>query len=497
MAFERGEKGTSKNDIGRENKHMNENRPYNGNDERWNGFSMPDVDASWQKMNDLLDKKEKRRLVPPFFFSYAGVALMVILCAGAIWFLFGPGGIYKNHVQATRIEKSKNIPGINSAETIVQKHTSIQKRNSHDSAAEGVKVKQVFVPQVKNEKSKSGSEEENVSFRNSKEKGHSKNSRINNASNNSLSAASSIIRRKNKINPGNQEPNVSVVTKANKDHNKSQVDTSFVAKTFSTPDNLIFTKDDKTKKVTTDTSKQIIEQSKTVSAANKKPAANKTNQFYISTGLGIQQQVRNGSQVSYPENYYGKPGFLSEHIPSVYLRLHKKEKWFLQAEFRFGTPQLVNDYHYAHGIKYDTRDSVLKTTSEKLKKLYYHQLPISFNYYLNPHLSVGAGAVYSIFYRAITERSVTSKSIVSGAETNAVSVNRVPAYSDSFFFKSQIQAIIQADYQWKKLSLGLRFKKDLQPYIRYMNPDGTIDEKMNNALEVILRYRFFKSGSKK
>jgi hypothetical protein len=361
-----------------------------------------------------------------------------------------------------------------------------------------VKVKQVFVPQVKNEKSKSGSEEENVSLRNSKEKGHSKNSRINDPSNNSISAISSIKKRKSKINPRNQEPNVTAVTDANRDQYKSPaVDTFPLAKNFSTHDIVALTKEDKTKKVTTDTAKQITEQSKPETALNKKPATSKTNRFYISTGLGIQQQLRNSSQVSYPENYYGKPGFLSEHIPSVYLRVHKKEKWFLQAEFRFGAPQLVNDYNYAHGIKYDTRDSVLKTTSEKLKKLYYHQVPISFNYYLTLHLSVGAGGVYSIFYRAITERSVTSKSIVSGAETNAVSVNRVPAYSDSFFFKSQVQAIIQADYQWKKLSLGLRFKKDLQPYIRYMNPDGTIDEKMNNAIEVILRYQFFKSGSKK
>jgi hypothetical protein len=56
-----------------------------------------------------------------------------------------------------------------------------------------------------------------------------------------------------------------------------------------------------------------------------------------------------------------------------------------------------------------------------------------------------------------------------------------------------VQFILHTDYRWKNFSIGLRYKKDLQPYIRYTKPDGRVDQDMNDAMEIILRYRLWKS----
>jgi hypothetical protein len=67
----------------------------------------------------------------------------------------------------------------------------------------------------------------------------------------------------------------------------------------------------------------------------------------------------------------------------------------------------------------------------------------------------------------------------------------VRQFTDSFLYKTQVHVLMQADYQWKKFSFGLRYTKDVQPYIRYTRPDGTVDEEKNQSLQLIVRYRLF------
>jgi hypothetical protein len=52
---------------------------------------------------------------------------------------------------------------------------------------------------------------------------------------------------------------------------------------------------------------------------------------------------------------------------------------------------------------------------------------------------------------------------------------------------------MQADYQWRKFSFGLRYTRDVQPYIKYTRPDGTVNEEKNQSLQLIVRYRIWKS----
>jgi len=47
---------------------------------------------------------------------------------------------------------------------------------------------------------------------------------------------------------------------------------------------------------------------------------------------------------------------------------------------------------------------------------------------------------------------------------------RVKHFTDSFLYKTHVHTFIQADYQWKRFSIGVSYTRDLQPYVRYAKP---------------------------
>jgi hypothetical protein len=78
--------------------------------------------------------------------------------------------------------------------------------------------------------------------------------------------------------------------------------------------------------------------------------------------------------------------------------------------------------------------------------------------------------------------------------TNVKQIIPMKHFNDSFLYKTQVHVLLQADYQWKRFSFGLRYTKDVQPYIKFTNPDGTVDEKRNQALQLMVRYRIWQSA---
>jgi hypothetical protein len=175
------------------------------------------------------------------------------------------------------------------------------------------------------------------------------------------------------------------------------------------------------------------------------------------------------------------------------MRVQKQNKWFVQAEFRYGGPQSVKEFSFSRKTDYDTTNLKITTTTQWLKKTYYHQLPLSFNYYLRPNLSVGIGGMYSRFYGAVTEQEIKIQNVSAGTETIFKQIIPIKHFTDSFLYKTQVHVLVQADYQWKNLSFGLRYAKDMQPYIKFTKPDGTVDEEKNQSLQLVVRYQLWKS----
>jgi hypothetical protein len=214
---------------------------------------------------------------------------------------------------------------------------------------------------------------------------------------------------------------------------------------------------------------------------------------YWSAGLALQQQIPIAGQSAVPYNYQGRTGSLYDYIPSVYLRFHRGDRWFIQGEFRYGAPQSVRELSFSRQTRFDTTASRLQTTTVRLKKTYYHQLPLSVNYLVLPNLSIGAGAIYSRFYGAVTEEEVKNVDVQSGTETVNRKIVNIRGYTDSFLYQSQVHLLLQTEYQWKRWALGLRYTRDLQPFIRYTRPDGTVYDEKNFTFQAILRFRIWQS----
>ncbi len=93
----------------------------------------------------------------------------------------------------------------------------------------------------------------------------------------------------------------------------------------------------------------------------------------------------------------GRKGNLADYIPSLYIRFNGRDKWFIQGEFRYEGPQYTKQFVYAQNFLKDTISNTTTITSVQLKKTFYHQLPVSFNYYVLPNWSVGAGLTWNRF----------------------------------------------------------------------------------------------------
>lgn len=220
--------------------------------------------------------------------------------------------------------------------------------------------------------------------------------------------------------------------------------------------------------------------------------------FYFSAGLGLQQQVPIAGQKATPYNYYGRKGSLADYIPSIYLRLHRQEKWFLEGGFRYGAPQSVKEVTYSQqsiSLADTSQGQTIITTtthSSRLKKTFYHQLPFSFNYQLMPNWTVGAGVQYSRFHGAVSEEETDIKRNQVDSFYSKKIV-QVPASSDSFFTKSQVHILFQTEYQWRRWGGGVRYTKGLQPFIKYIDAGGVFRKETNQSLQLFLRFRIWQS----
>jgi hypothetical protein len=247
------------------------------------------------------------------------------------------------------------------------------------------------------------------------------------------------------------------------------------------------------------------------SAEPEKPAAKPANRqdsakkkaIFFSGGISVNQQLPIDGQTATPYNSLGRKGTLLDYIPSVYFRLNKqvndKDKWFLQAELRYGAPQYAKSgLVYGQVIVPDTgTNSPYDTvTSSVLKKTYYHQLPVTFNYFILPNWSVGGGFVWNKFSSAIAEKEIKKRNRVTGVDSPSVktAIEKISdSASASVFSKSYFQAVIETQYKWKRFSLGARYAFGLDPYIRFTLPGGTQQQERNSSLQIFLRYELWKS----
>lgn len=217
----------------------------------------------------------------------------------------------------------------------------------------------------------------------------------------------------------------------------------------------------------------------------------------FAAGLSLHQQLPIAGQKFVPYNSRGGKGTLTDYIPSVYIRMYKRDKWFIQSGFRYAAPQYTKQFVYQQRV--DSSLNGFTTYSTTLNKTYYHQLPLTFNYLFSKHLSVGAGVVWNRFASAISGWDVVRHNNLTG--TDSV-INKGTIFqskisdSSNFFVRSWFQALLEAEYKWNRFSVGARCAMGLEPYIKFELQPGVPQQEKNSSIDIFIRYELWRSKKK-
>ena len=218
----------------------------------------------------------------------------------------------------------------------------------------------------------------------------------------------------------------------------------------------------------------------------------KKSSYFFSSGLSIHQQIPTAGQSFTPYNSLGRKGSLADYIPAPYIRFTKKDKWFVQAEFRYGAPVYGKSFIYDQNQSVDTFNNQVITNSLRLKKSFYHQVPVSFHFTVKEGFTIGTGLVWNRFQGAIAEQELISRNRSTGVET-VLSKGIIKDSSAQSFTKSFFQAHIETQYQWKRLQFGARYNFGLQPFIKFSLPGLGEQSRTSNNLQVFFRYQIWRS----
>ena len=223
----------------------------------------------------------------------------------------------------------------------------------------------------------------------------------------------------------------------------------------------------------------------------KKQTTKKKQAAYFVIGLSGQQAVKLDYHSEYSGSTYKNKFAIKDYIPSLYLRYHFKKKWFAQAEFKYAAPHYVKEFLYEKQVRLEPFNYT--TTSYVLKKTYFHELSLSYHYFIVPHLSAGVGLKYNMFSSSTSQVDMKRKlyGIVTDSLINSTITSKPGTVSAKFYNTTSI--LFEVQYQWKRFSLGSRYEIGLQPYVRYTNPFmNTATDRKNNSLNIFLRYELLR-----
>lgn len=243
-------------------------------------------------------------------------------------------------------------------------------------------------------------------------------------------------------------------------------------------------------------SAQKKDQSKQKKVSKEKKDSLNTKSITFSIGTAMNQQIPIDGQQLISYNSLGRKGTLADYIPSLYARIYKGNKWFIQSEFRYGAPQPTKDILYRQTI--DTANPQYKnTTSTRLKKTYYHQLPVTFNYFILPNLSLGAGIIWNKFSSAVSTQDITQHNNSTGTDSVISKASFITSKkADSNFVSSYLQSVFEAQYKYRNFSFGIRYAFGIQPYLKFTLAGNTEQQEKNQSFLLFVRYELWRSKKK-
>ena len=242
---------------------------------------------------------------------------------------------------------------------------------------------------------------------------------------------------------------------------------------------------------------------KTGKDSKKKDIADHLHEVWMSAGLSLGQVFPVGQQQSVSFNANAKSNIFSDYIPAPYFRLHIGSRLYVQAALHFNSPQYVKSQRIDSTAR-DTSNAPVTgyfyRTDMILKKLYYWDVPLSFHYRVFDGLTLGAGIQYSRLSGAIGQKKIVLTPIFGGKDSvydqqlTGLKQDTLGGYRK--LSTSDWRILFEADYQWRRWTLGLRYEQGLKAYLP-VSIDGTQGHDKNTSFSIHLYYDLWQSGRKR
>lgn len=480
---------------------MSENLRYeNELQKRLNDLSLPDEDMAWQDMKRRLEKKDDDKpVIPPLLKGCGSLALLLLLLITVLWLIKDPTKWFDDKIKNEK-DKTENIENRKEEKVDNKERINSTKNKSTLKNATDL-IKKTILPgstsysdsiaEIKSLQSKTIKDQKNYIAAGTKNTG--KNNRFNKQNNtvivkNKRAFSQTVTKISNKpgVMPGdnaqtdtvkNAQPNPQIEKQEQANAKDDTADISL--KTKAAVDSLKKPAD-------------AVSNSK-----KSKSDSSERRNIYFGAGLALHQLVPVAGQKSNPYNSLGRKSSLGDYIPSVFLRMYKDKKWFVQSEFRYGAPQYTKEILFREIKVIDTFGTFATTSGKRVKKTFYHQLPVSFNYFAFPGFSIGAGVTFNKFKSALVEESTNRTNLTTQTDSLIGKGLVSQKKADSNFVKSYMQALIEVQYQWKRFSAGARYSFGLQPYLKFKLPGGEQRTERNSALQLFIRYDIWQSEKRK
>jgi hypothetical protein len=459
-----------------------------------NDLPSPHEDESWQKMKMLLDSNDKP-LPLAFLKTYKALVILVLVLLTGIWLMMRTGNTVKEKPVAasekTAIPQQKSLQD-NTSKT-AHKNSTLKRNSAADNISKQGNNKRSHSHQIPSIASNSKRVLKQKTLLSTGEEVHPRQVesvlKDNRNKQNNISFSNRTI--KTKAGTGGIKNSITA-TQNNRTTLSQPLSPS--SKNSEVNDSLSNIRTDEQNGLTvhqpdTATLKEHIEIKEP--AAVQKTSRRRNKKYFISAGVAVQQQVPVAGQKAVSYGYNGIKSTFSDYIPSMDVRFERELQWFLQGEFNYAAPQLIKEFSYKRQTQADSAGTITTATS-RLKKTFFDEIPLSFNYYIHNNWSAGMGGVYSLFRGAVSEKEIMTNNMLT--QTVVKQIVPIAGYTDSFLYKSHVYLLLQTDFSWRRLSAGLRYTKDIQPYIKYTLPDGTITDEKNWSLKFFLRFRLIKSS---
>jgi hypothetical protein len=509
---------------------MSEKLPYEEQlDHAWDDLPLPDENMAWKDMKRRLDEDDDEKIVvpPPRRGCGIGALLIGLLLLGGLWLLVRPEKWFKSKETETAQQTSDDSkkPKDNE-ENKIKNEVKVEERGNNESGNEIKKVEHIkssgdsteLNSSIQNtSKQKTGSDinikesdvkkitkgsepltiKDEVSVETKTPKTARRKTQPSTVKNNKSKDVSVTKSKENVLtneeSVSNQKKKTEVEKNLNNDGGEKKDSASGVVKSNEIKTEPTPVKDTTiTKKTDTLVTKKTDPVVSNTKAAKQKEKEKKP--IFFAAGIGLHQQIPVGGQEWTTYGSFSREGILSDYIPSVNFRMEKQDRWFLQSEFRYGAPQHTKQFTYDQVITIDTFTQSIITNSSVVKKTFYHQVPLTFNYYVAKNWSIGAGVQWNKFYSAVAEQDIKRRR--PGTQIDSViskGIIKVSNDSSTAFVKSWWQGVFQTQYQWKRFSIGARYSFGLQPYIKFKLPNQPLQEEKNSSLQIFLRYELWRS----